>query len=234
MNDSDGTNLIRDEISFLNLGNYYSANNAIATSSVSEYGIINKRIRFNGIDSYIKTEIGNHLRLNSGTDIEDFSINFWVTPFSIHNGVILAKKDVWEIWTTSAGKLKILLFDNDLNYKQIITTNPIFNSGSSLNVVINGSSSSIDIYINAGQVPVESSNIGFTGVNTKTTELFMGTNGSGNYFYGALDNILILDRFSTNVEIEGFYKDGSGTEELDGVFYFISSSSSTSSDSSQS
>ena len=234
MNDSDGTNLVRDGISFLNLGNYYSGSEPIATSSVSEYGVINRRMRFNGVNSYIRTVSGGHLRLNSGTNIEDFSINFWITPFSMHNGIVLSKKDVWEIWITNDGKLKMLLFDNALNYKQIITANTVFSSESTYNVVINGSSSSMVVYINTGIVSIISSNIGFTGVNTKYSELFIGKNGSGNYFHGALDNIIILNRFLTNVEIEGIYKEGNGSETLDGTFYFISSSSSTSSDSSQS
>lgn len=207
----------------------------LKTSDYHVSGIINGALSFDGNQSYVTTS--NTYSLNFTNTFVDlpFSVSFWIYPIA-GSGHILYKQDCWEVYLDSS----VLYF----RLHDIAGTREFYMSSrniqtdewSNITLSYDGTFNGLSIYCNGileSQVKSESSYT--TMKNTVSTFIIAAETYSGtNCFTGYIDNVIVLDRELSLIEVDALWNEGRGTEECSGIYTYPSSSSSSSESSSSS
>lgn len=200
----------------------------IPTNQCSEYGVINRAILFK---TYLKNNITTFAtkKINFVSDGVDtaFSIALWVNPHNaVVNSCILDKQNVWDVFILN-GFVRVRL-KNDTNTRMLMSSSKL--SYDSWNfLVITYDTINLKIYIKNQDVSGTQIDAGYTSMANANSPFYIGSSNSGEWFYGRMDNILILDKKINSVEMEGMYNMGRGTEECWSILKYTSSSESSSS-----
>lgn len=233
MNDNAGNNVIDDsEHNILNVAYLYRAYTPRKTSYHSIVGRTSSALLFNGTNDYAKTVKTSRLRMNDGTTDEEFSLTCWVSMVKGKVGPIICKKSSWEVGIKNSGNtLYFKKIDDDGKEIEFSGYIPNFNTNIWTFIVVNcydNAGLTADLYVNQDKLTVTTVDQGYSGINTQSNELFMASDSSS-YIESAIDNVMIFSRKLTDIEIEGLYNRGNGTENCEGLFYYTSSSSTSTS-----
>ena len=138
---------------------------------------------------------------------------------SVETGV----KNYFQLALLSTGKL-IVYFRSNGNIMSAETSSAVFADGATswTHVLFTVSATAIVIYINGSSVGVTGGDT--TGLTladyTNTKNMYLGArNNAGsiaNYFDGVIDDFRVMDKVTTQAEINGIYNDGDGTEAQSG------------------
>jgi len=241
MNDNRNSPVVWDNEGNLDhMGLLKNNGSNIWTSTKYAAGITNGGLSVDGITNYIEIAENTNFSFSDGLIDNPFSVSLWVYPtnsVSLNSSYLIDKNNTWSI-AMDSGKVEFTLNDYAGGYRTVETPSTVVQSNAWNHVLVTYDAvglAGMHVYVNGSLQDDFTDSSAYTHMNTSSTNLTMGS--SSDYtikFEGLLDNFIIIDKELSQIEIEGLYNRGSGTEECEGVFLYTSSSTSSSSSSSSS
>ena len=207
---------------------------SINTSTRHVPGVVNGALSFDGIANYIETMSNYSLNfVESGVDVP-FSVSMWIYPKSIAQNCFIRKVGVWSIYVN--GGVVYGLMENGLNYRRWSSNISIIkeNYWQNLTVTYDGTATGFKVYVDGRYISSSVMASGYTAMANVNSVAYMATDENDYFFNGYMDNVLIVKKTLSIIEVEALYNIGRGTDQCEGIYEYTSSSSSSSSQSSSS
>lgn len=237
MNDNINTPIVCNSQGNFALTGLFKRNNVNRNTNLQHVsGITDGALEFNGIDDNIYVASGQDLNFRNATTDKPCSMSMWVyikdNYSSYDDSYLLEKKNVWYFEIKNGG-LVVYFYGVSTGYISATTENNILpkNRWTNLMFTFDGGID-LKIYVDGSDVTFDVAKILYTAKKNSITPFYIGSNSSSGFFEGYIDNIIMVDKKLSNIEVEGLYNIGRGTEECEGTVIYTSSSSSISSSSS--
>ena len=215
LDDNGHGSIVRDDVNLLNMGTIYHNTTPYNTNAISTTGHINRCFAMNsGI--YVETIPSTMLRFNTGINDLPFSVSLWA-KISAANSVFICKKDVWSFGCNAARQVYIIRWDMS-GHHVVYSTYMTLTLSEWAHIVINYAPlSAPSFFIDGIAHSFYTSDTGYTGVNTRTSVTYLGTN-STQYLHGSLDEVAVFNRVLSSSEVKYLYNHGNGVSSCEGVW----------------
>jgi len=229
MNENNGKSFVWDSSgNYSHMGDLRSGVSYIPTSTVSVSGKLNRAFLFNGINQYVEVPQGTSLNFSTGGVDDPFAVAFWMYPNDVvFQRTLLHKHKSWRVYLQNS-RIYLELYDG-ASTLIIYTTATILPAAWQF-IAISYDGANAQIYVNAQNRTDASVDTGYVSMGNAITKFYMGSNNTQTSMYDSvLDNVIVIRRDVTQIEIEGLYNMGVGTETCSGLYEYMSSTSSSSS-----
>lgn len=184
----------------------------ILLSAASISAQTNNAIAFDGVDDYVEVADNDELDL-----ISDYSIEAWIYPTSLNSsGMGIVSK-----YQTSAANGYFLRFslesDPVLEFDGLVADEFQISTNTWYHVVAVNDNSTRKLYVNGEEQELSGS---LQEVSTNTDNLRIGSDYSGRYFNGIIDEVAIWGKALTQNEVLDNMTNGNTGEEDDLVAYY--------------
>jgi uncharacterized membrane protein YgcG len=207
------------------------------TSSKHVDGKIEGALSFDGSSNYIEIPSNTYFDFSDGFTDLPFSVSFWIKPTNLANvATLIEQVNTWSI-RISNGVISFWIFDPiNLTFAYATSSYLIIPATQWYNLTINYDGTDINgvnFYVNgaiSGKAVFTSPT--YQTMNILSEKMYIGGDPTywptiPNSFNGCIDNIVVVNRELSDIEIEGLYNRRNGTEDCQGTYKYTSSSSSS-------
>lgn len=243
MDDNTSTNIVKPQSNdFLITGQFISSTVGINTQNRHVAGKINGALRFDSsLTEYISTPANTLLNFTDGINDLPFAISLWVYPINltgVHNILVKDATITRNGWSLFSNGMAIYFYVwgwDGANIRRGRYSSNALTLNTWNHIIVNydgiGSPTPQDgmgLYVSASRVDTTDITDGgtYTTMNNPNSSFYMSYTSSP--FEGYIDQVVILDKELSQVEIEAIYNLGRGTIDCEGEYWHTSSSSSSS------